>query len=121
MTLENVTRFEDFLKMKLEPRNDGMWQLDSEALVLTLYHPGCPRYEVSLQRCRSSAMVLDWIAQVAAKSWVTAEIFGELVFALNDYLRLQRNYCSCGEELRLRTGDEIIEVVDKNLARFAVA
>jgi hypothetical protein len=43
------------------------------------------------------AETLDWIAQVAGKSWATDRIIADLVCALGDMLDLQANMCSMGE------------------------
>ena len=44
----------------------------------------------------TSAQMLDWIMQVAGKQWVTNEILGDLVHALNDIFKPQSNLCSHG-------------------------
>lgn len=62
---------------------------------LTLLHSDSG-YEVSLEDCTSSAKCLDWIAQVAKKTWATPTIIGSLVLALDNLLNLQRNLCGGG-------------------------
>jgi len=52
-------------------RTWGRWTLDAGMLVLD--HPD---YEVDLERVDSGAEALDWIAQVAGKSWATVEDVG---------------------------------------------
>lgn len=81
----------------LEARDWRPWTLYAGASVLEL--PG--RYEVDLERCRDSAEVLDWIVQVAGKSWATAEIVAGLVRALDDVLRLQSSICGSGVSHRI--------------------
>jgi hypothetical protein len=78
----------ELLALKPEPRW-GPWRLKSYSLA----HD---RYWVDLERCCSSAQVLDWLAQVAGKSWATDEVLAGLVRALNDVLYLQANVCSWG-------------------------
>ncbi len=57
----------------------------------TLNHDG--GYQVDLDRCKSAAAVLDWIAQVSAKTWCTREDAGALVEALDACLDLQGTLC----------------------------
>lgn len=71
----------------------GEWEYcDDETLV-------CEHYEVDLDRMKSSAAVLDWIIQVSHKTWATPRYVSNLVYALDDILRLQENYCSFGMEI----------------------
>jgi hypothetical protein len=72
----------------------GIWEYKQNE-TLTCYN-----YEVDLDRMQSSAAVLDWIIQVSYKSWVTENDLADLVYALDDILRLQANYCGCGKELK---------------------
>jgi len=76
------------------------WVLDAERLVLVLGDPvtGGWAYEVDLERCATSAQVLNWIAQVATKQWASDEILAGLVRAINDVLKLQANLCGSGRE-----------------------
>lgn len=76
-----------------EPLNWGRWTFNRRALTLDL---GDGEYEVDLERCNSSAEVLDWICQVAGKSYVNSEDLGDLVLAINDLLRPQAALCSWG-------------------------
>jgi len=59
------------------------------------------RYELDLERCRTSAEMLDWIAQLAHKSWATPAILSGAVHALDDVLEPQRNLCGFGVSKRL--------------------
>ena len=68
-------------------------------------------YWVDLDRVRSSAEVLDWIAQISKKTWCTEKILANLVWALDDILDLQQNYCSFGIERKL-TGI-VTEITDR--------
>jgi hypothetical protein len=92
------------------------WRLDPEVRVL---YPVWPyRYEVDLDRCTSSAEMLDWIIQIAEKEWASSEHGGDdpahnpdgwtddailagLVRALDDVLHPQAYLCSCGTSKRL--------------------
>lgn len=71
----------------------GPWSLDTETNVLD----GPSGYYVDLDRCQTSAQVLDWIMQIAGKTWgAEPETLAGLVHALNDILRPQANLCGSG-------------------------
>lgn len=78
----------------------GGWTLDDENLELHWHADEGPwvGYDVDLERCRTSAETLDWIAQVAQKTWATPEVIGSLVEALVACLDPQATLCSLGEE-----------------------
>lgn len=83
------------------PEKDGFggWFLDREALCLVLRdEQGRELYDVDLERCRTSAAVLDWICQVAGKTWADDRILSGLVRALDHYLHPQECLCSGGIE-----------------------
>ena len=97
------------------PKMYNLWGLDRQHMTLTLKQGligreerRVPQYEIDLNRCRTSAMVLDWIMQVAGKSWVTKEMLGDLVLAFNQILRPQANLCSIGEELGPINPQEVV-------------
>lgn len=77
----------------------GEWHLDPTVYVLYT-EAGGYRYEVDLERCLTSAEVLDWICQIAGKIW-DEPIVGDLVQAIDDVLRPQANLCSFGASKRL--------------------
>jgi len=108
----------DLLNIKFTPRNSGLWRLNQKHLTLTLHHPDVlvPRYEIDLERCTTSAQILDWIGQMCSKEWATSEIIGELVLALNDYLRFQNNFCSFGAEKGPR--NNIREIVKSRMSQL---
>ena len=60
-----------------------------------LLGPG--EYEVDLERCTTSAQVLDWIVQVSKKTWATDAIVADLVRALDDVLDMQGTLCPFGQ------------------------
>ncbi|MFT4174075.1 MAG: hypothetical protein QM639_16045 [Rhodocyclaceae bacterium] len=68
----------------------GPWEFNAEHLTL---ENKVEQYYVSLGRCNNSAEVLDWIAQIAHKTWADDATVAHLVRALDDVLRLQQNYC----------------------------
>lgn len=84
-------------------RSWGPWRLDRRTRVLYPVEPY--RYEVDLDRCRTSAEVLDWICQVAGKGWADDATLAGLVRALDDVLYPQANLCSSGQSKTLtKTG-----------------
>jgi hypothetical protein len=81
------------------------WSLDRAKYTLS-----CRGYEVDLEECTTSAEMLDWIMQVAGKSWATPEIVAGLVQAFADILDPQRHLCSGGAS-RLLTESRIRDLV----------
>lgn len=81
----------------------GGWVLKSRGVSISLSYSGkglTEPYEIDLLECGSSAQVLDWIAQIAAKPWATNGVLAGLVRAIDDVLLLQENYCSWGKDQR---------------------
>jgi hypothetical protein len=74
----------------------GPWRLSGHRLIDTEHH-----YAIDLTSCTSSAEVLDWLCQIADKSWATPELLGHLTQAINTILRPQGRLCSNGEDQRL--------------------
>ena len=75
----------------------GPWRYNADTLALEYYdEDGKYRYGVDLQRCNSSAEVLDWIFQLADKVWCGYECTGHLVQAIRDLLN--RDFCSGGQD-----------------------
>lgn len=60
----------------------GQWHLDRANLTLQHFNG----YYVDLERCKSSASVLDWLCQVENKTWATADDVLELLRALGDLM-----------------------------------
>lgn len=88
----------------IDPTRWGPWQLDRDICVLYAEEvptAGRVDYEVDLDECTTPARVLDWIAQVAEKSWADAETVVGLVYALNDVLGFQSGLCGGGKSKRL--------------------
>lgn len=71
----------------------GSWTYDAKRLALTYLDRRNKNwsYEVDLEKCEIASEVLDWIAQLKGKTWITAEDIGNLVLALDDLLHLQNN------------------------------
>ena len=79
--------------------NDPAWKFDPDRLVLDLYDgEGRWIYEVDFERCSTSAEVLDWIFQVAGKTWCTDKILGGLIHMLDKILHPQATLCGSGRE-----------------------
>jgi hypothetical protein len=74
------------------------WRFEPETRVLALYDEGRWIYEVDLERCRTSAGVLDWIMQVASKTWATDAVIAGLARGLKGLLNPQATLCSFGIE-----------------------
>lgn len=75
------------------------WKLNEAGLALELYDQnGHQEYWVDLERCRTSAEVLDWIVQVAGKNFGSDRVIGALVCAMDRLMNLQLNMCSGGVE-----------------------
>lgn len=73
----------------------GPWRLDVDALTVTHVGTG---YRIRLSECRTSAGVLDWIAQLGAKTWLDDAGLGALTRLLADALDVQGRLCSWGFE-----------------------
>ncbi len=75
------------------------WRFNRGTLTLQLFNVrGHLRYEVDLERCKTSAAVLDWITQIAGKTWADDSTLAGLVRDLNRILDPQANLCSLGVE-----------------------
>jgi len=74
----------------------GPWRLDAETRELVTERTAGDIYPVDLDRCLTAAQTLDWVAQVAAKTWATPTVVAGLVRALDDVLHLQGNLCPSG-------------------------
>lgn len=94
------------------------WVLDPDTFVLRIEDvrrsvidgPG-DAYEVDLEECLTSAQVLDWIMQVAQKTWATDAVLAGLVRAVNEVLNPQAHLCSFGKPKTL-TRAQVRALVD---------
>jgi hypothetical protein len=68
----------------------GNWSLDTYSRTLDYKDE---EYCIRLESMKSSAPVLDWIAQLSNKSWASREDIGYLVQAIDDIFRLQPSFC----------------------------
>lgn len=91
-----------------EPVDFSPWVLDPDTYVLRIEgvrrsvfdSPG-DGYEVDLEECLTSAQVLDWIMQVAQKTWATDSIVAALIRGLDEVLNPQAFLCSFGRSQTL--------------------
>ena len=87
-------------KMDTQPNKTwGRWTYHPENLTLVIHGRGLHgtgAYDIDLERCTSSAGILDWICQLSHKGWTTPEDLGYLVLALDNLLHPQANACSGG-------------------------
>ena len=93
-------------------RKWGSWSLDAERMCLVLegtradrgdgsgVTQGVPRYtaivgryEIDLERISDAASMLDWIFQIAKKTWATAKVTRDLLNALDDVIHPQKHLC----------------------------
>lgn len=74
----------------------GSWKYHSNNFTLEFRDGRSFIYEIDLERCRTSAEVLDWIFQIHGKTWATAEVLKNLLDAFDDLLAPQANLCSFG-------------------------
>lgn len=99
----------------------GPWKFEQATRRLALYGEGDRwRYEIDLERCKTAVEILDWLAQVAGKSWATPDMLGWLLLALNELLSLQGNYCGCGIERGPRPAT-VVAVGERARAEFDLA
>jgi hypothetical protein len=76
-------------------RQWGAWYLDTDTLELVYRDAaGHNRHFLNLERCGSSAAVLDWICQLAGKDWTSPRDIGDLVAAFRDILDPQASMCA---------------------------
>ncbi|WP_276137307.1 hypothetical protein [Rhodococcus sp. T2V] len=104
-----TTGLDDLLNTPTPPGDWGPWRLDVANYALT--HAG-NRYSIDLRSCVTSAEVLDWIAQIAGKTWgEDPTVLAGLVVALDELLDFQGTLCSRGKSTT-RTVESVIADVD---------
>lgn len=83
----------------------GPWVLNPTEMTLT--HSGND-YWIDLDKCRNSAEILDWIAQVKGKEWGTAPTIWYLLHAM-DYIcnGLQWSVCGLGLDHQINPRDTL--------------
>lgn len=86
--------------MKVFRAQWGPWQFHQDTMTLE-YKNGKKDwwYEVDLDRCKTSAQILDWIFQLHEKTWTDYEDIGHLLDAFDDLSgSVQGAFCSGGRE-----------------------
>src|ERR1017187_2385426 len=90
-----IATSEDFMAVPtgrpIEGDSWGHWVYNEKNLTLNYKKP-YEIYEVDLERCTTSAAILDWIFQIRMHDYSVADF----VEAIHDLLDPQRNYCSGG-------------------------
>lgn len=85
----------------------GRWWLNRSVNALEFHigdnwrgvpEPGRMIYDIDLDKMKTSAQCLDWIFQVAFKTWMTAQDRSDLLEAIRDTVHPQANLCSFGVE-----------------------
>ena len=100
-TAEDILKEAAADREKLKHRRAwGDWKLRTDILTLT-YDDGRFDYEIDLERCCSSAEVLDWIFQFDNKTWSGPVATGDLIHALRDIINPQATLCSFGRDKTL--------------------
>jgi hypothetical protein len=67
------------------------------------------RYGIDLDRCNNSSQILDWIAQLSQKQWLSNEDLGHLVRAFDEIFNtLQSHVCGCGKDKKVN-GPKIVK------------
>jgi|SRR6516164_8959626 hypothetical protein len=91
------------MRRQYDPSRWGGWRRVGHGL-------GYPRppnkamYVVDLERFTASSVMLDFIMQVAKKTWATDECLAGLVRALNEIIEPQAHLCSGWTDKRLTPG-----------------
>ena len=88
----------------------GDWSLDIKNMALVYIFENI-EYDIPLDRCNSSAQILDWIYQVYGKSWANPKVVCDLLKAFNDIAPVQQTFCSFGVERAKREDFKMIERV----------
>lgn len=94
------------IRLETGPMRRGPWRLDAETRTLDHVKRG---YWIPLDKCRTSAEVLDWIAQISAKAWTSDADLGAFTRLLCDVLDVQARLCSGGRERGPRDPGPAIE------------
>jgi hypothetical protein len=106
------------LKRYVPPEPDhgdrwGEWEYNNRTFVITHLRA---KYEVDLERCATSAQMLDYIFHVAGKAWITPKDLGDLVQALDDLLSPQGTLCGFGEDKTLDVKKHLLKEAAKKPA-----
>ena len=82
------------------PLRWGQWRLVADTHEME--HDDAPWYGVDVDRCVTAAETLDWIVQLARKSWCSSKDVGDFVRALDQIADgLQGAVCPFGRSRRV--------------------
>lgn len=89
----------------------GRWRYDGQAITLD---DSEGYYWIDLDRTSDAAGILDWIAQLNDKSWLSAKDIGDLVQAFDDLVGfgLQASVCGCAYNKPFALGDHLRSLRD---------
>jgi len=107
--------FEGELREKIKQNKWGRWKYnpDNHCLEIVKKHGSMRSYEVDLDRCDTSARLLDWIYQVKHKSWISPDDIADLVYAVDDIFHtVQSLICSQGVDLEFNPQKYLNEKID---------
>ncbi len=74
---------EELMELREKERPHPAVEFDRRNLVLKVHH-GKTWYEIDLERCNDPAQILDWIFQLNGKTWITNDLLGQVVRALDN-------------------------------------
>lgn len=94
----------------------GRWTFNTKTAALeTVIAPATGAiYQIRLEEMRNSAQTLDWIYQVAEKTWASASDIGDLVRAIS-YI-FGRDVCSGGVDKVINTEEILSKRFGINIA-----
>ncbi len=89
----------------------GRWRYDSQYLCI---EDAEGYYWIDLDRTYDAAGILDWIAQLNEKSYLSAKDIGDLVQAFDDLtgFGLQATVCGCAHNKSFALGDHLRRLRD---------
>lgn len=82
----------------------GCWKIDRKGNFYCT-HPDSGEYWIAMDRLTDSPKMLDFIAQLANKSWVTSDILGDFVRLTNEVINYQGSLCGSGVGERISIED----------------
>jgi hypothetical protein len=89
------------MRARWDPSKLNGWKLYKSGELEFPAYEGGGGYPLDISDCTSSAKVLDWICQVAHKTWADDACVAGLVRALDEILDPQANLCSCGRDKQM--------------------
>lgn len=116
---------QDLLKRALEGEARwGAWRYNPHNLTLEIDsevsgYPKSDPYYVDLERCNTSAEVLDRLCQVLHTTWCSPEQVGYLLKAVDELAgNLQASMCSCGKDTRIDIKRRLIAIAEQPHAKL---